>query len=74
MSETYCPHPVPPAMTCLRCGRVCEPTRFGWRHAKARCGVWMRNSKEPCARYEGHRGNHSTRYAMDNAMTARRAA
>lgn len=35
-----------------------------------RCGVVMRQAKEPCARMAGHRGNHSTRYALDNAYRA----
>lgn len=31
-----------------------------------RCGAWMRNIKEPCARAAGHRWEHRSRYALDN--------
>lgn len=48
-----------------------------WTHGPQRCGAWMKNAREDCARWPGHRGEHRTRYALDNASyaaLARRAA
>lgn len=36
------------------------------------CGTLMPYIKERCARRLGHRGDHRSRYAMDNAARARR--
>lgn len=36
------------------------------RNRAARCGAWMPQAKEPCARIAGHRDSHRTRFALDN--------
>jgi predicted RNA-binding Zn-ribbon protein involved in translation (DUF1610 family) len=67
MSTRLCPDPDPENFGCRTCGRQCEPTAHGWRHAIPRCGAVMRNAKVPCARYAGHGYEHRTAYALANA-------
>lgn len=45
---------------------ACRPT---W-HDRPICGAWMRYARANCARYAGHRWEHRTAYAMDNAYRA----
>lgn len=42
------------------------------RQIAVRCGAWMPQARDRCARAAGHAANHASRYALDNAAAARR--
>jgi hypothetical protein len=58
--------------SCVNPGCVLRADHSGecramWKRDAILCGAWMRIAKERCARSSPHRGDHRSRYDMDNA-------
>ena len=68
--------------TCIVCRQPVVWNGIAWRrpsgganHAcpteRPTCGAWMPQARERCARGPWHRGDHRSRYAMDNERVSK---